>query len=113
MLMLSFRFVNNKEGCALSLPYPNFVSSYFLFYFIFKIHLGINGKMHNGYKELIHENTTTISTSTNMSNSKLPHASNLETVFTPYPNFVSSFIANALFMNIILSLREPNNKAKT
>ena len=44
----------------------------FLFFVFFKIHLGINGKMPKGYKELIHENTTTIPTSTNMSNSKSP-----------------------------------------
>ena len=31
-----------------------------------KIQLGINGKIPKGYKELIHENTITIPTSTNM-----------------------------------------------
>ena len=41
----------------------------FAFYSI-KIHLDINGKMPKGYKELIHENTTDIPTSTNMLNSK-------------------------------------------
>ena len=34
------------------------------------------------YKELIHENTMTIPTSTNMLISKSPHAASLETVFT-------------------------------
>ena len=51
-------------------------------FFKFKIHLGINGKMPKGYKELIHENTTTIPTSANMSNSKSPHTTTLETTFT-------------------------------
>ena len=38
--------------------------------------------MPKGYKELIHDNTTTISTSTYISNSNSPHATTLETVFT-------------------------------
>ena len=58
-------------------------------YFSFlQIHLGINGKMPKGYKELIHENTTTIPTSTNMSISKSPHATTLQTAFT-HPKSVS------------------------
>ena len=108
--MLSFRFVVNKEACPLSLPYPNFISSFF---FNIHLHVGINRKVPKGYKELIYENTTTIPTSTNESNSKSPHASTLEIVFTPYPNFVSSCIANEFFMNIILSVRELDNNAKT
>ena len=38
--------------------------------------------MSKGYKELIHENTTTMPTSTNMSNSENPEAATLETTFT-------------------------------
>ena len=44
-----------------------------------KIYLAINGKMLKGYKELIHENTTTIHTyiTTNMRNSKSHHTNYL------------------------------------
>ena len=53
-----------------------------LFFCFFKINLGIDGKMPKGYKELIQENITIISSSTNILNSEIPHTTTLEIVFT-------------------------------
>ena len=85
-------------------------------FFVLKIHLGMNGKMPKAYKELIHENRTTIPTSTNMSNSKSPHEATFETAFThlnlgSFHNRVRKSHLGGTYLHFILSPKEVTTSA--